>query len=659
MHKVLPILFIGAFLVFIWQITQVRFTPAEDSISLQEAILYTDVNSKCDDSIPDSLLTDDVVPESLPEVLSKCVKTLGETGKKYSRSVQIPHQWYKDIKEYPEIKSGKVLYRFKTQFDVDVKGLWAIALPSVSQNTVVFLNGILLGWGGSFESPVTRNATRPQILTIPDGMLKKGINNIDIYVVSQPATKGYLDKVYIAPIEMLKSAHKNYRIFRFTLSWMITLTMAVLSFFMFILWNYRRQDTEYGLFALSGFFWVTHTLDQFIVDIPFSGKLWDGMTTVSAGLLALTSMFFIHRLLDRKKPKLERALLLISLILAILLMILPVTSWLYSVVLYISVFITFCVAIYIFVITILYALKYNKIQWYALALALGVVAIFGIYDLMEAVGLRPLYHGQLLHFGAPFILLSFSWILLKRFVKTLQVAENYNIELTALNQDLEDRVEARGKKIRESYETIRLLGQEQVLLNERSRIMRDMHDGIGVYLTSILRHLERDTINKQQLSDSAKNALNDLRLMIDSLGSASTDLPAMLGMFRTRIRVALNACKVNLEWHVEELPPVKDFGPERALNLLRILQEAFTNALKHSEADSISLSAYSEPFETDSCLIKIEIRDNGNGFDSNIENGNGLKNMQYRAKKINADLQIKTNEEGTCLTIVLPLSTTN
>ena len=656
-NGIVPLLLSVIFMMLIWQITQVRFSPVEGSISLHEAILYTDVTGQCKDSIPDSLLTDDVVEESLPQVLLKCVKNLEKTGIEYSRSVQIPHEWYKDIKEYPEIKSGKALYHFEVQFDVGASGLWAIVLPTASQNTAVFLNGILLGWGGSFEKPVARNATRPQIFTIPDGKFRKGLNEVDIYVVSQPARKGFLDKVYIAPIEMLKPAFNDFRIFRYTLSWIISLTMAVLSLFMFILWKYRRQEAEYGLFALSGFFWVIHTLNQFVVDIPFSAKLWDGIIYASAGLLALTSVFFIHRLLNRSYPKREKALLITAFVLAILMLILPTTSGFFLGVFRISVLMEVVVAIYIFFVAVTYAFKVKKIEWYALALAIGVVAVFAVFDLMIVLEFRPLYKGQLLHFAAPFILLSFAWILLQRFVKTLEVSEKYNLELKALNQDLENRVEARGRKIRQSYETIRLLGQEQILLNERSRIMRDMHDGIGVYLTSMLRHLERDTIDKKQLSESAQNALNDLRLMIDSLGRASTDLPAMLGMFRARISVALKACGIELVWHVEELPPVKDFGPERALNLLRILQEAFTNALKHSEANSILLSAYSEPFGDKPCLIKIEIVDNGKGFNSANANGNGLKNMQYRARKIKADLHIDTSKEGTRLTIILPLST--
>lgn len=655
--NLLPLLFSLVFIVLIWQITQVHFSPAKDSVSLHEGILYTDVTGQCDDSIPDSLLTDDVVAESLQEVLLKCVKKLKKEGKKYSRSIQIPHEWYKDFDEYPEIKSGKVLYHFEIQQDVVADALWAIAIPTVSQNIAVFLNGTLLGWSGSFEKPVARNATRPQIFSLPSGTIKEGLNEVDVYVVSQPAEKGFLDKVYIAPIEMLKPAFNDYRIFRYTLSWMISLTIAVLSIFMFMLWKNRQQDSEYGLFALGGFFWVIHSLNQFVIDIPLPAKVWDGMINMSAGLLALTSVFFIHRLLGRQYPRFEKFLLIATFSLAVLVLITPKDSWLYTAIYYFGAVTSVVVALYVFIMTAAYSLKAKKVEWYALALALGIIAEFAVYDLLIILEVRPQYKGQLLHFGAPFILISFAWILLQRFIKTLHDAEKYNRDLKVLNQNLENRVEARGKKIRQSYETIRLLGQEQVLLKERSRIMRDMHDGIGVYLTSMLRHLERDSIDKKQLSESAHNALNDLRLMIDSLGSTSNDLPAMLGMFRTRISVALNACNVELEWHVDELPPVDDFGPERALNLLRILQEAFTNALKHSDANRILMSAKVETFDKDLCLIKIKITDNGQGFKPDKKNGNGLKNMQFRAKKIKADLTIETNDDGTSVIILLPLST--
>jgi len=656
LNIVFPLLFAGLFVVLVWHIMQIRFQPVEGSISLPEATLMTDTSGKCKDSIPDSLAYASVLKKSLPIILAACVESLKLEDNQYVRQVKIPHEWRKDIKDYPEIKSGKVLYHFEFSFVEKPQGLWAIALPAVSQNVAVFVNDNLLGWSGSFEKPVSRNATRPQMFFIPEGELGKGENEFDLYVVSQPAEKGFIDQVYIAPAEMLKPALGNYYLFRHTLPWTIVLTIAVLSIFMLFLWNYRRHETEYGLFALAGFFWLLHSLNQLMVNIPliWNINLWDNLIYISGGLLSLVGIFFIHRLLDKHYPLFEKLLLYSALVLLVLMLFIPQSRF-YSALLHFANFATVIAAFYIFVLTLIHSFKVKCLEWYALAAAVGVIAEFALNDYLMTIGLRPLYEGRFLHFGAPFLLLAFMWILLKRFVDTLQTAEKYNLELNLFNKELESRVEARGDKIRQSFETIRVLEQEQVLLKERSRIMRDMHDGIGVYLTSMLRHLENDSIDKKQLSDAAHNALNDLRLMIDSLGSASTDLPAMLGMFRTRISVALNACNVELKWHVEELPMIKNFGPERALNLLRILQETFTNALKHSNATRINLSASVELENSNEAHIRIEVVDNGTGFKLDITAGNGLKNMQYRAQKIKSKLNIKTDSNGTGITILLPL----
>lgn len=652
----IPLLLSLIFIFVAWQIIHVRFTPPiEGSIMLKKATLYSDNLGLCDDSIPDNLATDDVIVESLPSILSHCVKSLKSDSGIKKHAVNIPHEWRNDTRLSTQQGVGKALYHFEFPFAVIPEDLWAIVLPMVSQNTAVFLNGNLLGWGGSFEAPVARNASSPQMFTFPSTAFHQGINELDIYLISEPFKSGFLGQVHIAPAEVITPAYQKYSVFRHTVPLAITLTIAVISFLMLLLWVYRRQDTEYGLFALSGFFWVINTLNQFVIDIPFSGYLWDGMIYLSSGLLSLSGLFFIHRLLEKKQAVLEKSLVIVMVLTFSTLLILPKT-WVHPLFFEAGHWISILAVLYLFSITVIHATKAQQIEWHVLALAIGIIAFFALYDVLMMMGLRPLYEGRFLHFGAPFLLISFSWIMLQRFISTLNKVEKYNLELEQLNQGLEDRVKARGEKIAESYEMIRVLGQERVLADERSRIMRDMHDGIGVYLTSMIRQIENNNINREQLSESAHNALNDLRLMIDSLGSASTDIPAMLGMFRTRINVMLTACQIELVWHVEELPPVKDFGPERALNLLRILQEAVTNALKHSGASRIGLSAYSELTPQGLGLIKVEVYDNGKGFSNSKSEGNGLKNMEYRAKKIAAEFKIETNQNGSRVIVTLPIT---
>lgn len=648
------VLLVGVCLVLGWQITTVRYqAPAEGALIRNNATVVSADPDACPSSISDGLATADIVVP-LADILGACLEqSLEKIGE--GKAVTLPHEWRDELAMMPELNSGQAIYRVKVDFSTAPLGLWSMVLPATGSNPAVFVNGKLVGWGGSFQSPVARNANRPLMFSIPQGLLAQGENYFDIYVVSQPALAGFLDKLVIGRAEVLESSYQHYHFFRSTLPQIIALVVFVLSFAIGVLWFYRRQDLEYGFCALGGLFWSIYTLDQFVVNIAGGYRLWDWLSLVSLSGLSLVGVFFIHRFLQQRHPRTELVMLGVFLVAVLVLAFVP-DSWFYWLLRFVA-YPLICVSLlYVLVFSALEAWRVRSADLYVLVAAGSVVALLACYDLMVVLNLESLASGRFLHFGAPFVLVAFGWILLQRFVRSLQAMESFNAQLIELNLELEERVEEKTKKIAQSYETIRILGQEQVLLHERSRIMRDMHDGIGVYLTSMLRQLESGTVDRQQLSNAAHNALNDLRLMIDSLGSASTELPAMLGMFRTRIGVALDACGVELEWDVDELPPLADFGPERALNLLRILQEAFTNALKHSGATCIRLSAKTESNAAGIDLINIEVCDNGKGFNLGGGAGNGLKNMQYRAQKIKAEFAIKPSAIGTCLEIGLPLA---
>lgn len=652
-----PVVLLVCICVFLgWQITAVRFSPPlEDTLTRSNATVVPADSSACPASISDNLATADVIEQSLPDILSHCVSQSIKNIQQ-GKEVVLPHEWRDELGTLPALKSGQAVYRLKVSFSTSPPGLWSLVLPATGNNPAVFVNGKLIGWGGSFQVPVARNANRPLLFAIPQGLLVDGDNYFDIYVVSQPATAGFLDKLTLGPAEVVEDSYQQYHFFRATLPQIIALVVFVLSCAMGVLWFYRKQDIEYGLCALGGVFWAISTLDQFTVNIWGGYALWDWLSIVSFGCLSLVGVFFIHRFLQQQHPRLEQVLLISLTVVAVILLIVP-EAWFYWLLRFVAYPLMCASLLYVLIFAARQAWSIRSADLYALVAAGSVVMLLAFYDLMVIFNFESLAYGRFLHFGAPFILLAFGWILLQRFVRSLQAMESFNAQLIELNQELEARVEEKTRKVAQSYETIRILGQEQVLLHERSRIMRDMHDGIGVYLTSMLRQLESGNVDREQLSSAAHNALNDLRLMIDSLGSASTDLPAMLGMFRTRIGVALDACRVDLEWDVDELPPLVDFGPERALNLLRILQEAFTNSLKHSGATCIRLSAKVESKTDGTGLINIEICDNGKGFNLDGRAGNGLKNMQYRAQKIKAKFAIKPSTIGTCLEIGLPLNT--
>jgi signal transduction histidine kinase len=81
---------------------------------------------------------------------------------------------------------------------------------------------------------------------------------------------------------------------------------------------------------------------------------------------------------------------------------------------------------------------------------------------------------------------------------------------------------------------------------------------------------------------------------------------------------------------------VAGLTPARVLNVLRLLQEAVTNAVRHGRARRIEVTACAT-----AGVVAIDVNDDGSGFDPGVAaRGRGLRNMAHRAREAGADLAI-------------------
>jgi len=187
---------------------------------------------------------------------------------------------------------------------------------------------------------------------------------------------------------------------------------------------------------------------------------------------------------------------------------------------------------------------------------------------------------------------------------------------------------------------------------ERERMMEDMHDGLGSALLSALVMLERNELPVSAAAAVMRECVDDLRLIVDSREPAARDLSTLVGMLRYRLQPRIQAAGMRLHWRMDDLASTPWLHPTNSLHLLRILQEAVANALKHSGATDIELGTRQAE-----AAIELTVNDNGAGFDTgHAAPGRGLTTMQSRARRLNATLAVDSEAgRGTTVTLRLPL----
>jgi signal transduction histidine kinase len=290
-------------------------------------------------------------------------------------------------------------------------------------------------------------------------------------------------------------------------------------------------------------------------------------------------------------------------------------------------------------------------------LLLGAAVIVvgaGIIDLSALFVGRSLLGFSLFTATSPLIGLATAAGLVVSLSRALDAAQRLNV-------DLEQRVEQKHSALDASYARTAILERDRAIAGERERIMRDMHDGTGGQLVSALAMVEGGDVPRDEVAEALREALTDLRLVIDSLEPGEPDLLALLAHARARLEPRLERHGLRFAWEVEDVPAPDRFGPEQSLHLMRIFQEAVTNAVKHARATTISVRTGTAHDAAGRDCAYVEVADDGCGFGT-AQNGaagttgRGLRNMRRRAEELGGELVVSSVAQGTAVRLLLPLS---
>ena len=192
-----------------------------------------------------------------------------------------------------------------------------------------------------------------------------------------------------------------------------------------------------------------------------------------------------------------------------------------------------------------------------------------------------------------------------------------------------------------------LVSQEE----ERKRISKDLHDGLGQNLLLIKNSLitSGDEKNKEMVG----NAIEEVRAISRALHPFQLQ---KLGLTKAIENMVVQIDQNSSLFISTEIENIDDlFSGEDALNVYRIIQESFNNVIKHSEAEASKLEIKKKAKH-----LKITIQDNGKGFNVAEKyrdlKSMGLKTLKERTRFLKGALKINSNKgQGTQLQFTIPI----
>lgn len=545
---------------------------------------------------------------------------------------------------------------FRTRFDhaqTDGGRSWSVFLPRFTSGVEILVNGTAIL--DTRRNPATTRVDRnfSVLAPIPPTLLKDGANDLVVRLHVWGPLTGYLDTLYVGPDADLRPANA-WRVFLFVLLPLaLAIWQAMLCMILGLIFYARRDEKAYGWLAAA----MAVGAVQHFLPMPAPAPL-QGLLGAAGSLECALTVYFAAHFTGTRLGRWGRFVFLPAIVIYLsavfgtpeMMRIAFVTLGPTSIGLFV-----------LLVAAILgrAAIRDGDGSFVYLGSTITVVIVFWGHDMLTILNILPgerLLLGRLFYSTVPIAIgLGLTW----RFIRALNIADTFNARLV-------ERVRETEEKLRSSFVREEEQNRKEALSAERTRLMRDLHDGLGGQLVSIVALAEQS--GGTAIGDAARAALKDLRLVIDAMEEVDGDLMLVLGSWRERMAAQLRAHHIALSWQVlkpEGLPIFPGLRPFHVIQIVRLLDEAVTNAIKHSGAKTVRVTIDIEPDSTGKPGGRIAIEDDGKGFDMDggaaatgqpRPAGRGLLNMKRRAEFIGATLSIVSSEAGTSVILFLPSS---
>ena len=531
-------------------------------------------------------------------------------------------------------------YAARITFDLDTvpEGGLGEAANVTATNFYAYLNGSLYFGSGEMELPETSFHGRVfrGLHRLPSAMLREGSNELVYIMASAPGTEGFrVDAPTLGAYESTE-AGTRFRLFLLNdyvyASVAIGFAIGVIA----LLASARSRQGRYlfwlGMLASS---WAGALLMMIIPDPPVTGALWLFLGVPVSLMIPVAGVNLANSWGPRRLPHVTPVTLVAwALWLAFhayAVFLDPGNGrqlWqLYSLVVILS---SGFAGIILWNIPVIGRERHWEaavfLLLFTIAVHTGISIVFG------------LGWGQQTNYAIPILLVALVAAFVARNIRLFSSAEDFN-------KELQGQLEERSAELATAHQREKVLLREQAHQDERRRIMADMHDGLGSQLMSLLLLARRGKADPERVTRGLQGALDEMRLMIDSMDSVGESLGSALALFRERAAERVTDAGLAFEWNDSANGDLPALPPRAVLQVFRVLQEALTNALKHSNGDVVTVNVASHA---------ISVCDNGTLLGDERPGGRGLENMTARASAIGGNFTLQREGEETVARITLP-----
>jgi len=560
--------------------------------------------------------------------------------------VSLPDEW---SSRWPDF-DGVVWYRLSWQReDTDAGQPVALLLAYLNMAGAVYLNGSLLMRDESLVEPLTRAWNTPRYQLLPPGLLREGTNTLLIRVSGLSAYQPGLGPVSVADPDSLRAAYDRAYWLRHDLQLISLAVTVALGCFFLSLWLMRRQEVAYGWFSVMSLAWWCVALNQVATSTwPFgSNDAWERANTIALLVYSVAYTMSMARFCERRLPRIESVLWLLAALGAAVMLWAPAQS-----VAQVRGALTMGAACNFFatcVVFLGFAWRSGRTDHRILSFCIAIFLAAAVHDLLSFLGILTdnLYYAALTSQAQ---MIAMALVLASRFVANLRRIERFNDELHG-------RIATARAELAANLDRQREFEVANARLNERLNLAHDLHDGLGGTLVSGIATLERIShdVPPGQVLSILKELRDDLRIIIDATASEQFGEHALAGQIvplRHRLTRLLESHGIDCRWHLGGLEQCY-LPTSQILDVMRTLQEALTNVMKHSDASRADVV-----LRIDARGLELVVSDNGPGFDpAAIERhpGTGMRSMRARTQRLGGTFSVRSAEDGTVLTVHIPI----